>query len=79
MPYKPEYIELLKEIEDETILQYDLKYPETMAEEEKAEVLKEGVIVKWNHGSKKAHIISPELAKHHMMAHAWDQLTEKVK
>ena len=78
LPYQPEYLELLQEINDRSILQHDLKYPETTAEEEKAAILKDGVMVKQGHSAAKAHIISPELAKHCMMIHAQDQLVEKV-
>ena len=78
LPYQPEYLELLREINDQSILQHDLKYPETTAEEEKAAILKDGVMVKRGRSAAKAHIISPELAKHRMMIHARDQLVEKV-
>ena len=70
LPYQLEYLELLQEINDQSILQHDLKYPETTAEEEKAAILKDGVMVKRGRSAAKAHIISPELAKHRMMIHA---------
>ena len=78
LPYSKEYLELLSDINNETITFDDIKKPSTPAEEYHAQVVLEGVTVKRDDQVLKENIVSPELSAQCIALHTQDQFMQII-
>jgi hypothetical protein len=79
LPYKNEYIQVLRDINEEKITYKEVQKPMTPMEEYHADVILEGVMVQRQNRTLKESVISPELSMNSIATHARDRILSTVR